>query len=122
MSNIAGGVHVHPQYGDFTDAAVLRTYGTYWRRSKFFPRYRKAELESLTYSDDFVELQFEKKVCPAFLHIYETYNPGTVVRVLALHNEPRPRWHVVWRGEAEQATKEARELVLCLQPVDFLTR
>ena len=35
-------------------------------------------------SDDFIELIYDQKVYITNIHIYETYNPGAVVRILAL--------------------------------------
>lgn len=38
------------------------------------------------FSEDYIELEFEKAVIPTSINIYETYNPGAVVRILALHS------------------------------------
>jgi len=37
------------------------------------------------------ELQYNRKVIPTAINIYETYHPGAVVRVLACNSDPQDK-------------------------------
>jgi len=102
IANIIGEPKIFPKYGDFTQAAVMRTYGDWWR-SKKQRRYQ---------SDDYIDVRFEKAVFPWSIAIYETFNPGGLVRILALlepsSNDddvsdqiplPGGRWITLWEND-----------------------
>ena len=119
MYNMAGESSVYPSYGDFTKASVLRTYDTWWKTCPSAvqqldkrPKPRKNE--------DYVNLSFEVKVFPEQIDIFETYNPGTIVRILACDTHPSEiecgvtnnvKWFELWSGEPKggSLTHEARK-------------
>jgi len=102
-----GAPQVYPSYGDDMQAAVLRTYGKVWPDS--YARWQG----DATHASDFITVRFSqqrsigvKDRAPGFLQrvsVYETYNPGCCVRILALEvtedtsTEDRERGHVRWK-------------------------
>ncbi|RZF32510.1 hypothetical protein LSTR_LSTR013766 [Laodelphax striatellus] len=81
--NLAGKPSKYPDYGDFPQAFVMRTYGNWWqeapsRREIFMPQ----NLGKIV-SQDYIDLRFEQAVFPVTISIYETFNPGSVVRIWA---------------------------------------
>lgn len=110
ISNLAGQCNIYPSYGDYTQAAVFRTYGHWWNICPSAPRPFRQTLRSFV-SKDFIELSFKEKVFPIKIEIYETYNPGALVRVLACDTSCRfgkskgyhtgVRWFVLWSGQPQ---------------------
>ncbi|ELT87655.1 hypothetical protein CAPTEDRAFT_180630, partial [Capitella teleta] len=113
-SNITGPSSIYPICGDFAQAAVLRTYGTWWESAPSARKQIKRTPRNFT-SKDFIELWFEREVFPTKVEIFETYNPGAVVRILACDNQSKNfngngasekkqlnvRWFVLWEGFPE---------------------
>ncbi|XP_077978669.1 F-box/LRR-repeat protein 4-like [Glandiceps talaboti] len=130
VSNVAGGPNIYPNYGDFTQALVFRTYGPWWQQAPSTPQPFSRTSDSFI-SQDFVELWYEDKVYPQEIRIYETYHPGAVVRILALKNNPstssstasgeNPRWYELWSGEPESGPPQSRIFSPPLNKVDFPT-
>lgn len=88
IGNIVGEPRIFPTYGDFTQAAVLRMYGPWWKPSSLPRKSPNTRPRSKNfYSTDYVDLLFDKAVYPWSIAIYETYNPGAVVRILALRQD-----------------------------------
>uniref|UniRef100_H2ZME9 F-box domain-containing protein n=1 Tax=Ciona savignyi TaxID=51511 RepID=H2ZME9_CIOSA len=85
VSNIMGEPQIFPKYGDFTQAAVMRTYGPWWEKCES-PKYKKDNRPRLFpfASQDYIDVVFDQAVYPWSIAIYETYNPGSLVRILAL--------------------------------------
>uniref|UniRef100_H2ZMF1 F-box domain-containing protein n=1 Tax=Ciona savignyi TaxID=51511 RepID=H2ZMF1_CIOSA len=102
VSNIMGEPQIFPKYGDFTQAAVMRTYGPWWEKCES-PKYKKDNRPRLFpfASQDYIDVVFDQAVYPWSIAIYETYNPGSLVRILAL-SIPLPlidgftHWEVLW--------------------------
>ncbi|KAL3831885.1 hypothetical protein ACJMK2_023582 [Sinanodonta woodiana] len=130
--NLAGGANIFPSYGDFTQACVFRTYGPWWKKApsarKPFERTPKTLL-----SDDYIEITFATKVYPIKLDIYETYNPGAIVRLLACDMNVGTdvdtglsvcQWVTLWQGRPEESTRQSRifspPLKQCPFPTDVL--
>ncbi|XP_060073861.1 F-box/LRR-repeat protein 4-like isoform X2 [Ylistrum balloti] len=112
--NLAGRSNIYPTYGDFTQACVFRTYGPWWNdvpssRKKF--NKRPADF----CSEDFIEISFEIEVYPCKIEIWETYNPGAVVKILACDSSSgsdvdsgKARWQTLWQGEPEECPPKSR--------------
>ncbi|XP_033762682.1 F-box/LRR-repeat protein 4-like isoform X2 [Pecten maximus] len=112
--NLAGRSNIYPTYGDFTQACVFRTYGPWWNnvpssRKKF--NKRPADF----CSEDFIEISFDIEVFPCKIEIWETYNPGAVVKILACDSTSgsdvdsgKARWQTLWKGEPEECPPKAR--------------
>jgi len=41
VGNLLGEPQIFPKYGDYTQAAVMRTYGPWWERSDQLDSYKK---------------------------------------------------------------------------------
>ncbi|OWF39443.1 F-box/LRR-repeat protein 4-like [Mizuhopecten yessoensis] len=112
--NLAGRSNIYPTYGDFTQACVFRTYGPWWNevpssRKKF--NKRQADF----CSEDFIEVSFDIEVYPCKLEIWETYNPGAVVKIVACDSSSgsdvdsgKARWQTIWKGEPEECPPKSR--------------
>jgi len=152
MQNIVGEPKIFPRYGDFTQSAVMRTYGGWWNDDKkdFSARPKSTEF----CSEDYIDLIFEQAVYPWSIAIYETFNPGAVVRILAycehfpdhdienmdssdatnldLHKKliampctgSANRWRVLWQGNPlnNNRRKEAQVFAPVLNEIRHRTR
>ncbi|KAJ7382781.1 F-box and leucine-rich repeat protein 4 [Desmophyllum pertusum] len=110
--NLAGNSYNFPSYGDFTQAFVLRTYGPWWDLAPSFrPPFNKSRKNFI--SEDFVDLQFVDFVYPTKIEILETYNPGAVVRILALESVTQAfnkcRWTTLWSGVPQHCPPRSRK-------------
>ncbi|XP_015773209.1 PREDICTED: F-box/LRR-repeat protein 4-like [Acropora digitifera] len=115
--NLVGNGNIFPNYGDYTQAFVLRTYGPWWdiAPSGKAPINKKAKRNVV--SEDFVDLEFQEYVIPTKIEILETFNPGAVVRILALlwggedssGASCGQRWTILWSGEPQKCPSKARK-------------
>ncbi|XP_078320617.1 F-box/LRR-repeat protein 4-like [Crassostrea virginica] len=125
--NLAGNVNIYPAYGDFTQACVFRTYGPWWKYAPSGKRKFKRTPPSFV-SQDYIELEFEYEVHPTEIQIWETYNPGSIVRILACDSSGTDvdrgmtRWAVLWEGGPERAPPESRIFSPPLRNVPFCTK
>ncbi|XP_037823105.1 LOW QUALITY PROTEIN: F-box/LRR-repeat protein 4-like [Lucilia sericata] len=81
--NITGRPSKYPEYGDFPQTFAMRTYGDWWDRSP--SRLREISPQNLPKvpAEDFIVLYFEDYVIPDEIAIFETFNPGAVIRIWA---------------------------------------
>ncbi|KAK8759016.1 hypothetical protein V5799_003352 [Amblyomma americanum] len=98
--NVVGAPEVFPEYGDYAETFSARTYGPWWLRHSISDRNFKPILpkERHVKSQDYVELQYEEEVHPVTVTVFETYNPGSVVRILAF-DRLKNRWKELWVGK-----------------------
>nr|CAH8874492.1 unnamed protein product [Trichobilharzia regenti] len=105
--NIVGPCHVYPNYCDSNCACAFRTYGKWWRNSPSYLQPIGSVPEDVYSSEDYVDLYFDVPVIPVRLQIYETYNPGCVVRVSACYrtqpedgpvNTRKLQWITLWKA------------------------
>lgn len=74
-------------------------------------------------SDDYIDVAFEQSVYPFRVSIYETYNPGTVVRIWAKNdNQKIVRWFLLYEGEALNVGHVPRIFSPVITTVSFKTR
>lgn len=125
--NLTGPPYVFPQHGDSTRTCVFRTYGTWWALApsadKPFGR-----IPAKFCSDDFVEIQFQHAVYPTEIKIFETYNPGAVVKIMACDqlcgtdvDNGQSRWECLWSGPPEKFTEHCRIFNPNLRQASFPT-
>lgn len=128
-SNLAGRGNIYPSYGDFTQACVFRTYGPWWEIAPSQIKPFKRTPPSFS-SQDYIELIFPKKVYPLSLEIYETYNPGCVVKILACERaedtdvdtgHKLTRWKTLWEGEPTTQQPTSRMFSPALNKCPFPT-
>lgn len=101
VSNICSKPEIYPLYGDSTHALAFRTYGTWWIN---MPSYKEtikhfSRWENHFTSRDFLDIEFGKFIDQClYVHIYETFNPGTleVVYVGQEDEHKNITWHRVW--------------------------
>ncbi|XP_028415668.1 F-box/LRR-repeat protein 4-like [Dendronephthya gigantea] len=126
VDNIVGETHNYPDYGDFTQALVFRTYGTWWNQCPSTPKYFQYTNFNFI-SQDFIDIQFNEAVYPTEVEIYETYNPGAVVRILAFDSDSSTtnvynRWFVLWSGNIQRCKRQARVFTPKLKKCPFKSR
>ncbi|XP_044272670.1 F-box/LRR-repeat protein 4-like isoform X2 [Tribolium madens] len=105
--NLVGKYSKYPSYGDFPETYSLRSYGKWWKESEAHQReYMPQESDPLG-AEDYVTLGFERAVVPRDVCIYETYNPGAVVRIWGRFSERH--WKLLWEGPPEVYPEESRK-------------
>ncbi|XP_056618790.1 F-box/LRR-repeat protein 4 isoform X2 [Triplophysa dalaica] len=128
MWNLAGVPNVYPSTGDFTQTAVFRTYGSWWRQcASASPPFRRTPPNFQ--SQDYLELAFEERVYPTAVEVLETYHPGAIIKILACslnpfsQNPPTDvRWEVLWAGKPTKApTPQARQFSPSIRQISFPT-
>ncbi|KAJ7985096.1 hypothetical protein DPEC_G00348530 [Dallia pectoralis] len=128
MRNLAGGPNVYPSFGDFTQTAVFRAYGTWWEQCASAPPPFHRTPKSF-HSQDYIELAFEEPVYPTAVEVLETYHPGAIVQITACslnpfsQNPPADvRWEVLWAGEPTKVlTPQARQFSPSIKQLSFPT-
>ncbi|CAF2403615.1 unnamed protein product [Rotaria sp. Silwood2] len=85
-NQVIGPPQVYPRHGDITGA---------WAQG------RRA-------NDEFIVVEFERVVYPERIDIYETFNPGAVVKVLARNGKDDSEWETVWETEAPHSEGQSR--------------
>ncbi|CAH8682697.1 unnamed protein product [Schistosoma rodhaini] len=107
-ANIVGPCQVYPNYCDSNATGAFRTYGKWWRisPSSLKPINLTPDDNDNYTSEDYVDLYFDIPVIPLCLQIYETYNPGAIVRISACYrhqpeNSPvnlrKLQWITLWK-------------------------
>ncbi|KAF4532226.1 hypothetical protein B566_EDAN004312, partial [Ephemera danica] len=104
--NIIGSPRIYPSYGDFPEAFIIRTYGRWWEQAPSGIKEICPQNFEGIHSQDYIDLKFEENVYPIGVEIYETLNPGAVVRIWA--SDGCGRWVVLWQGPPTEAKLEAR--------------
>ncbi|XP_065839547.1 F-box/LRR-repeat protein 4-like [Oscarella lobularis] len=129
-ANLAGQASKFPEYGDFMEAFVLRTYGPWWKIAPSASTPLKSRRPEAFISQDFVELEFPTPVFPSKVDIIETYNPGAVVRVLACNASVDSgaasgeiKWVTLWAGPPQQdeIPRKSRIFSPPIKKIDFPT-
>ena len=94
-------------------------------RPKVFPAYgdkQGAWAPGANSGSSWIELEFARAVYMCGIEIYETFNPGAVVRVMVL--SPQGVWESAWRGDPAQMTLPARSRVFSppIKPPPYAVR
>lgn len=66
------------------------------------------------------DVTFEQKVYPTKVSIYETYNPGSVVRISA--GDGHGMWKTLWEGKPQCVGPSPRIFSPEIASIDFMTR
>ncbi|KAL5244612.1 hypothetical protein ACI65C_012022 [Semiaphis heraclei] len=99
-SNVTGRPSKFPSYGDFPQSYVMRSYGA-WRdlapsrKCPIMPQ----NAERIK-SEDYIILSFDKPVIPMVVSIFETFTPGSVVRISGkvIDLPDTKAWRLLWEG------------------------
>ena len=118
--NIAGNPSKFPDYGDFPQAFVMRTYGQWWdkapsRLTDYMPQNNVDVV-----SQDYIDLEYYQEVYPIRISVYETYNPGSVVGIWAQNSEGK--WFQLWSGFPQVVPHKPRIFSPYLQSCNFKTK
>uniref|UniRef100_A0A1B0CEB9 F-box domain-containing protein n=2 Tax=Lutzomyia longipalpis TaxID=7200 RepID=A0A1B0CEB9_LUTLO len=93
--NITGRPSKFPDYGDFPETFAMRTYGRWWDIAPS----AMEELQPTNFHDipihDFIVVEFEEFVIPEAIAVYETYNPGAIVKIWAYFSTIST-WKCLW--------------------------
>ncbi|GFS04891.1 F-box/LRR-repeat protein 4 [Elysia marginata] len=125
--NLAGQLSIFPKYGDYTQSCVVRTYGPWWKDA---PASTKPYHGTPSFtSEDFLEVSFSEYLYPVRVEIYETYNPGSVVRILACDgaggtdtDRGKVTWATLWAQDKPQLAKQRpRIFAPPIKKVNFAT-
>lgn len=117
--NVCGRPSKFPAYGDFAECFSMRRYGpaNSWSEQEFSS---KDQHDIITFHD-FIVVQYETFVLPKEIRIYETYHPGSVVRILA-YCAISKCWKVLWQSLPAPVEKKAREFRPPINQIDFPIR
>ncbi|XP_076163668.1 F box and leucine-rich-repeat gene 4 [Ptiloglossa arizonensis] len=118
--NIAGNPSKFPDYGDFPQAFVMRTYGQWWNKAPsrlidYMPQNNEDVI-----SQDYIDLEYYQEVYPIRVSVYETYNPGSVVGIWAQNSEGN--WFQLWSGFSQIVPHKPRIFSPRLQLCNFKTK
>ncbi|XP_014242278.1 F-box/LRR-repeat protein 4 [Cimex lectularius] len=116
--NISGKPSKFPDYGDFPQAFVMRTYGKWWNDAPSKPIPIMTQNSQIV-SEDYIDITFEQEVYPEKVSIFETFNPGSVVRIWAGDGEGL--WKLLWEGEPQIVGHRPRIFSPEIRPIDFMT-
>lgn len=118
--NITGKPSKFPEYGDFPQAFVMRTYGKWWSEAPSGLCTIMPQSVGKFDSQDFIDLEFEEAVYPYQVNVFETYNPGSVVKIWAA--DSKERWSLLWSGEPQDVGHMPRIFSPAINYVNFKTR
>ncbi|XP_054288898.1 F-box/LRR-repeat protein 4 [Macrosteles quadrilineatus] len=123
--NITGKPSKFPDYGDFPQAFVMRTYGNWWNEAPSKRKEFMVQNYGKIISHDFIDVTFDEPVFPSRVSVYETYNPGSVVRIWAAgggEGRGRIHWVLLWEGEARVVGHKPHIFSPPITTIDFPTR
>nr|XP_012134778.1 PREDICTED: F-box/LRR-repeat protein 4-like [Megachile rotundata] len=118
--NIAGNPSKFPDYGDFPQAFVMRTYGQWWDKapSRLMDYMPQNNVDVI--SQDYIDLEYYQEVYPIRISIYETYNPGSIVGIWAQNSGGK--WFQLWSGFPQVVPHKPRIFSPYLQSCNFKTK
>ncbi|KAH8280788.1 hypothetical protein KR054_012385 [Drosophila jambulina] len=105
-ANVIGRPTKYPAYGDYPETFTMRTYGDWWKRAPSATREIQAQNLPKLATQDYIVVYFEEFVVPTEVAIYETFNPGAVVRIWAYGMTKH--WTCLWEAEEESDSEMAR--------------
>ncbi|XP_038209936.1 F-box/LRR-repeat protein 4 [Zerene cesonia] len=117
--NLRGPPSNFPDYGDYPQAFVMRTYGTWWEEAPSVQEDYMPQNSNSIPSQDYVEVSFERSVYPLEVAVFETYNPGALVRIWAYGPTS---WILLWEGEPEYAGDTPRIFSPPIRQINYPTR
>lgn len=116
--NICGRPSKFPVYGDFAECFSLRKYGPAIEADREISS--KDQQDIVTFQD-FIIVKYENYVLPKAIRIYETYNPGAVVRIFAYCCTVK-KWKVLWQSIPAPVEKKSREFCPPIKKINLPTR
>ncbi|XP_017012184.2 F-box/LRR-repeat protein 4 [Drosophila takahashii] len=122
-ANVIGRPTKFPAYGDYPETFPMRTYGDWWQRAPSATReIQPQNLPKLT-THDYVVVYFEEFVVPTEVAIFETFNPGAVVRIWAYGLTKH--WTCLWEATESDLARPAldsRRFAPALKKTTMITK
>lgn len=115
--NICGRPSKFPGYGDFAECFSMRRYGP---SSEAEREISSKDHELITFHD-FIVIKFEHYVLPKSIKIYETYNPGSIVKIFAYCCTIK-KWKLLWQAQPAPVEKKSREFRPQINKITLPTR
>lgn len=116
--NICGRPSKFPAYGDFAECFSMRKYGP---ASEAEREISSKDQQDIVTFHDFIVVKYENYVLPKAIRIFETYNPGAVVRIFAYCCTVKS-WKILWQAIPEPVEKKSREFCPSIKKINFPTR
>ncbi|KAI4484703.1 hypothetical protein M0804_007269 [Polistes exclamans] len=118
--NLAGSPSKFPDYGDFPQAFVMRTYGPWWNKAPSRLEDYMIQNNDSVISQDYIDVEYYQEVYPIRISIYETYNPGSVVGIWV--QNPCGQWFQLWNGPPQFVPERPRIFSPPLKTCHFKTK
>ncbi|KAH9520125.1 F-box and leucine-rich repeat protein 4 [Bulinus truncatus] len=110
-----------------TDSLSKRTYGPWWRRAPSSTKKYNGTPSEFA-SEDFIEVLFSESLYPVRIEVYETYNPGAIVRILACDraggtdtDNGQIPWVTLWQYPPKPCQQRPRIFAPHLKRINFAT-
>ncbi|XP_018329735.1 F-box/LRR-repeat protein 4 isoform X2 [Agrilus planipennis] len=113
--NLIGKPSKFPDYGDFPETYMLRSYGKWWHKSEATQAHYMPQDADPVIAEDYVSVKFEYPVFPDLIIIYETYNPGAVVRLWG--RMTGNSWKLLWEGPPQLCTQTSRKFTVKIKKI-----
>ncbi|XP_017109275.2 F-box/LRR-repeat protein 4 [Drosophila bipectinata] len=123
-ANIIGRPTKYPAYGDYPETYTMRTYGDWWLKAPSATREIQAQNMPKVDTHDYIVVYFEEFVVPTEVAIFETFNPGAVVRIWAYGITKN--WTCLWEATDNDAKlgpgREARRFAPPIKKTTIITK
>ncbi|TDG41178.1 hypothetical protein AWZ03_012396 [Drosophila navojoa] len=122
-SNVIGRPAKFPAYGDYPETFTMRTYGDWWQQAPSATQEIQAQNLPALPTHDFIVVYFEKFVVPTEVAIFETFNPGGVVRIWAY--SITKRWSCLWEAtgsDLNHVPRDSRRFAPPLRKTNIITK
>ncbi|KAF8566347.1 F-box/LRR-repeat protein [Paragonimus westermani] len=111
VGNLVGPCQVYPSYCDSSATCSFRHFGQWPQLCSSALKPISSPPDGYT-SADYVDLFFDVPVVPTRIQVFETYNPGAIVRILACYrsqpahkpvNARKLHWVTLWKAPRSRA-------------------
>ncbi|XP_016970135.1 F-box/LRR-repeat protein 4 isoform X2 [Drosophila rhopaloa] len=122
-ANVIGRPTKFPAYGDYPETFPMRTYGDWWQRAPSATREIQAQNLPKLATHDYIVVYFEEFVVPTEVAIFETFNPGAVVRIWAYGLTKH--WTCLWEATESDLARPAldsRRFAPALKKTTMITK
>lgn len=120
-ANCLGVPSKFPNYGDFPQTFVTRSYGQWNDKSpggRLSLKIRNSTVKSQKGRyKEFIDVRFEHQVFVHGIFIYETLNPGSIVALFA--GDCKGKWKCLWSGETSKIGHQPRQFGPPVEPPSF---
>ncbi|XP_017063674.1 F-box/LRR-repeat protein 4 isoform X2 [Drosophila eugracilis] len=122
-ANVIGRPTKFPAYGDFPETFPMRTYGDWWQRAPSATREIQPQNLPKLETHDYIVVDFEEFVVPTEVAIFETFNPGAVVRIWAYGLTKH--WTCLWEATESDLARpklDSRRFAPALKKTTMVTK